>query len=428
MADQHPQNPECVPWEGPAILHVDLDAFFAAVEQLDHPEWRGLPVIVGGDPAGRGVVSTASYEARAFGVHSAMPSARAAALCPDAIWARPTPGRYGEMSRAVFDIMRRHSPHVQPVSVDEAFVDATPGRFDDVHPVAIARAIKREIAELGITGSVGVASSKTVAKIASDFEKPDGLTVVPPGTETAFLAPLPVRAMSGIGPKTAARLTSLGIRTLGDLAGLDEVTALGVLGPGWRHLVERARGIDARGIREREPVKSVSNERTFSTDVRSPEEVTLALRRLVAKVASRVRRKELSGRTVTVKLRFSDFTTRTVRKTLPRATDDEREIMDVASALVFEAWTKGVGLRLLGVGVSGFEERAEQLSLDAQEGADEHPRSTELARSIDAVRMRFGEDALRFGRDVARRSDDHPLRDAPDDDGHELPVDEAVER
>lgn len=427
MASDHRQNPESVPWQGPAILHVDLDAFFAAVEQLDHPEWRGLPVIVGGDPAGRGVVSTASYEARVFGVHSAMSSARAAALCPHAIWVRPTPGRYGEMSTAVFDVMRHHSPRVQPVSVDEAFVDATPGRFDDIHPVAIARAIKRDIAELGITGSVGIASSKTVAKIASDFEKPDGLTVVLPGTEAAFLAPLPVRAMSGIGPKTAARLTSLGVRTLGDLAALDDVTALGVLGSGGRYLVDRARGVDSRGIRERDPVKSVSNERTFSTDMRTPEEVSTGLRRLAAKVATRLRRKGLTGRTVTVKLRFSDFTTRTVRRTLGRPTDDEVEIMETASALLAEAWTKGVGLRLLGVGVSGFEERAEQLTLESQPSEAEHPKHADLARSIDAVRERFGEDALRFGGDVARQAGGHGPRESPGE-SRELPADETADR
>jgi DNA polymerase-4 len=407
---------EHAPWSGPAILHVDLDAFFAAVEQLDHPEWRGLPVIVGGDPAGRGVVSTASYEARAFGVHSAMSSARAAALCPDAIWVRPTPGRYGEMSQAVFDILRHHSPRVQPVSIDEAFLDVTPGRFDDADPVTIARAIKIDIAGLGVTGSIGVSSSKTVSKIASDHQKPDGLTVVTPGTEAAFLAPLPVGAMSGVGPKTASRLKDLGIRTLGELAALDHVTALSVLGSGALHLVERAQGIDPRPVSEREAVKSVSNERTFSTDMRTPEEVSSALRLLVGKVASRLRRKGLTGRTVTVKLRFSDFSIRTVRRTLAGATDDEGNIMRVASALLTEAWTKGVGLRLLGVGVSGFEDRAEQLSLESAPARVDRPTASQLTRSIDAVRERFGDDALRFGRDLSRPISGESARTAPDDE------------
>ncbi len=203
-------------WEGRAILHVDLDAFFAAVEQLDHPEWRGRPVIVGGDPSRRGVVSTCSYEARLFGVRSAMPSARAAALCPQAVWAKPSFGRYHEMSQAVFAIFRDETPLVQPVSVDEAFLDVTQGAYAAEHPVAIARRIRERIAVLGVTGSVGVATSKTVAKIASDHDKPDGLTVVCPGDEAAFLAPLPVRDMSGVGPRTAERLASLGVKTLGD--------------------------------------------------------------------------------------------------------------------------------------------------------------------------------------------------------------------
>jgi len=202
MSNEQRHPCEATPWEGRAILHVDLDAFFAAVEQLDHPEYRGKPVIVGGDPSRRGVVSTCSYEAREYGVRSAMPSARAAQLCPHAIWAASRFGRYHEMSQAVFALLRDETPHVQPVSVDEAFLDVTQGDFSTEHPVAIARRVRARVAELGLTLSVGVATSKTVAKIASDHDKPDGLTVVCPGSEAAFLAPLPVRDMSGIGPKT----------------------------------------------------------------------------------------------------------------------------------------------------------------------------------------------------------------------------------
>lgn len=391
-------------WPGRVILHVDLDAFFAAVEQLDHPEWRGRPVIVGGSPDGRGVVSTASYEARAFGVRSAMPSAQAARLCPEAIWASSNFDRYHEMSCAVFDVMRNHSPHVQPVSVDEAFLDVSQGRFDTEHPVAIARSIRHEIAALGITASVGVASSKTVAKIASDFDKPDGLTVVALGTERAFLAPLPVGAMSGIGPKTASRLSALGIRTLGDLASLDELSAKAVLGSSGPLLVSRARGIDSRPVKEREPVKSVSNERTFSVDVRTHDDVFGALTKLSEKVACRLRGKGLAGRTVTVKMRFPDFTTKTVRRTLDRPTDSQRVINETAMSLLHEAWSPGVGLRLLGVGVSGFEIRAEQLTLGAapvaSEGLDLNS-GRRLIQGIDTVRARFGADALRFGRDIS---------------------------
>jgi len=403
MADAH--QCEDHPWVGRAILHVDLDAFFAAVEQLDHPEWRGKPVIVGGDPGHRGVVSTCSYEARVFGVRSAMSSARAAALCPHAIWTHGTFERYHEMSAAVRAIFAEESPRVQPVSIDEAYLDVTPGRYSSEHPVAVARRIRARIAELGITASVGVSASKSVAKIASDHDKPDGLTVVCPGEEAAFLAPLPVRAMPGIGPRTAERLTELGIHTLGDIAALDESTARQVLGNHGLGLVARARGADAREVHDNADVKSVSNERTFATDVRTPSEVDGALGSLAAKVGQRLRRKGLAGRTVTVKLRFSDFTTKTVRRTLPVATDNENVFVGVARELIRSAWSPGIGLRLLGVGVSGFDDKTVQLDLlgvlDADADAAETPAAREgLVRGIDAVRARFGDKALKFGREV----------------------------
>jgi len=416
-------NTECPkPWPGRAILHVDIDAFFAAVEQLDHPEWRGKPVIVGGAAAGRGVVSTCSYEARRFGVRSAMASARAAQLCPDAVWAPPRFERYQEISQAVFAIFREQTPLVQPVSVDEAFLDVTPGRFAGEDPVEIAARIRARVAELGITCSVGVASSKTVAKIASDFDKPDGLTVVCPGREREFLAPLPVRDMSGIGPKTAERLTSLGVRTLGDLAALDDATAREVLGSHGPGLVSRARGEDDRSVHDNDPVKSVSNERTFAEDVRTPDQVDGALATLSAKVGLRMRRRGLAGRTVTVKLRFADFTTRTVRKTLPTPTADEAVFGPVARGLVREAWSPGVGVRLLGVGLSGFDEKAEQLDLlslaDAAE--DDAPRAKRdregLVRGIDAVKEKFGDGAVKYGRDVkAPVAEESPTPPLPTD-------------
>jgi DNA polymerase-4 len=387
------------------VLHVDLDAFFAAVEQLDHPDWRGKPVIVGGDPSRRGVVSTASYEARRFGIRSAMPSARAAKLCPEAIW---TPGsfeRYGELSRQVFEIFRTESPLVQPVSIDEAFLDVTPGIRSDEHPVAIARRIQERIAELGITGSVGVATSKTVAKIASDYDKPDGLTVVCPGDEASFLAALPARAMSGIGPRTAERLERLGVHTLGDLAAIDPETARQVLGSHGPTLVRRARGIDERPVRDNDPAKQVSNERTFGTDLRESGEIDGVIESLAAKVGQRLRRKGMAGRTVTLKIRFGDFTTRSVQRTLPEPTANEHVVAPVARELLRTVWTPGVGVRLLGVGVSGFDERTEQLSLDDAATSDPDSASLRhdgLVRGVDAVRERFGDDAVRSGRELLR--------------------------
>lgn len=389
-------------WIGRAVLHVDMDAFFAAVEQLDHPEWRGLPVIVGGSAEGRGVVSTCSYEARAFGIRSAMPSARAARLCPDAIWAPARFERYHELSRAVRDIFLAVTPHVQPVSIDEAFLDVTPTGHRDPDPVGVARRIQRAVDELGLSCSVGVSTSKTVAKIASDFEKPHGITVVRPGEEASFLARLGVRALSGIGAATETRLRSLGVRTLGELAALEPDAAERTLGSAGAELVRRAAGIDPSPVKPERQVKSVSHEHTFDHDVRERAEVESALRGLASRTARRLRRYGLAGRTVTVKLRYADFTTKTASQTLSSPSDLEREIAEAACGLLRSVWTPGAGLRLLGVGVSGFAERSEQLDLlDGALGVpDERERA--LARSLDAVRERFGQSVIGFGSEVVQ--------------------------
>lgn len=393
-------------WPGRAILHVDMDAFFAAVEQLDHPEWRGKPVIVGGSASGRGVVSTASYEARVFGVRSAMPSARAARLCPDAIWAPSRFGRYRELSRMVRSIFVDTTPHVQPVSIDEAFLDVSPTGYSDPDPVAVAYRIQARIDDLGLSCSVGIGTSKTVAKIASDFHKPHGITVVRPGEERDFLAPLPVSSLSGIGGATARRLREVGIRTLGELAVLDETLAVQMLGSWGPGLVQRARGVDDSPVRPERDVKSVSHEHTFAHDVRERAEVETSLRSLAARVAERLRHNHLSGRTVTVKLRYADFTTKTASHTLEAATDLESVISRVAVDLLRQAWTPGAGLRLLGVGVSGFGERTVQLDLLEGGGAQADSRERALARGLDAVRERFGPDSITLGRDLASRQED----------------------
>lgn len=223
---------------------VDLDAFFASVEQHDHPEWRGKPVIVGGDPTKRGVVSTASYEARKYGVHSAMPSSTAARLCPNAIWTAGSHARYAEVSQQVMDILQSYSPHLQQVSIDEAFLDVSPTRVNRTHPVKIARKIQERVDELGITCSIGVGTSKAVSKIASDLDKPHGITVVYPGTERAFLAPLPVGSMSGIGPVAQKQLKTYRIHTLGELAEADTGILKKVFGKNAQKIRDRALGID----------------------------------------------------------------------------------------------------------------------------------------------------------------------------------------
>ena len=255
-------------WTARAILHIDMDAFFASVEQLDHPEWRGKPVIVGGSPTGRGVVSTASYEARRFGIHSAMPAAQAARRCPNAIWAPPRFSRYSELADAVCAIFSEFTPRVERVSIDEAYLDVTPTQHNPADPVSIASDIQRRVDALGLSCSIGVATTKTVAKIASDHDKPHGITVVPPGMEADFLAPLPASAIPGVGATTAARLRDVGIRTIGDLADLDGSSARQLLGNYGPELVARALGRDDRPVAEERTVKSVSNEHTFAHDVR----------------------------------------------------------------------------------------------------------------------------------------------------------------
>lgn len=392
-------------WTARAILHIDMDAFFASVEQLDHPEWRGRPVIVGGSPDGRGVVSTASYEARRFGIRSAMPAAQAARRCPDAIWAPPRFARYSELADEVCAIFTETTPHVERVSIDEAYLDVTPTAHNPVDPVTLARDIQCRIDALGLSCSIGVATTKTVAKIASDHEKPHGITVVPPGMEADFLAPLPASAIPGVGVMTARRLRDVGVRTIGDLAALDEASARQLLGDYGPDLVARARGIDDRPVREERGVKSVSNEHTFATDVRERREVETALRALVERVARRLRRKGLKGRTFTVKLRYADFTTKTASRTVPIATDLDDQLSAVALELLRETWSPGAGLRLLGFGASGFAERAEQLDLLGASAPDADDRARALSESIDAVKARFGDAAIGYGRVERDESD-----------------------
>lgn len=388
-------------WTARAILHIDMDAFFASVEQLDHPEWRGKPVIVGGSPTGRGVVSTASYEARRFGIHSAMPAAQAARRCPNAIWAPPRFSRYSELADAVCAIFSEFTPRVERVSIDEAYLDVTPTQHNPADPVSIASDIQRRVDALGLSCSIGVATTKTVAKIASDHDKPHGITVVPPGMEADFLAPLPASAIPGVGATTAARLRDVGIRTIGDLADLDGSSARQLLGNYGPELVARALGRDDRPVAEERTVKSVSNEHTFAHDVRERGEVEAALRALVERVARRLRRKQLPARTLTIKLRYADFTTKTASRTIPVASDLDDTLLAAALELLSETWTPGAGLRLLGFGASGFAERAEQLDLLSGREPATDDRARALAESIDAVKARFGDAAIGFGHDAA---------------------------
>lgn len=388
-------------WRGRALLLVDLDAFFASVEQLDHPEWRGKPVIVGGRSDRRGVVSTASYEARAYGVHSAMPSATAERLCPDAIWTSSHFDRYHELSAQVMGILKDESPLLEQMSIDEAYLDVSPGRYTGEDPVAIAARIQARVAELGITCSIGVATGKAVAKIASDMDKPRGLTVVYPGGEAAFLAPMDVRAMPGVGKQSAERLRRIGIRTLGALADAPLDRLVPVFGVNAQAVRDRARGVDPREIVIESEVKSVSHERTFATDLVTREEIEDAIDMLGPMVGRRLRKKGLAGHTVTLKLRYADLSRRTAQKGLPANVDDETVFIPVAKRLIDEIWRPGNSVRLVGLGISGFEAHDEQLGLFVDE---ELPAgNAELLSAADKIRDKFGDGMLKFGRELKIR-------------------------
>jgi DNA polymerase-4 len=375
-----------------SILHLDLDAFFAAVEQRDKPSLRGRPVVVGG-VGGRGVVATASYEARAFGARSAMSTAEARRRCPaGTAFLGGRFAAYRATSDVVMALLRELSPLVEPASLDEAYVDlavtspAHPGHDLSVEGVTeIGRSLKARIAEAtgGVTGSVGIGTSKMVAKIGSDLDKPNGLVVVPPGTELDVLHPLPVTRLGGVGPATAERLHQIGVKTVADLASksLTDLVALAGRAHG-AGLYALARADDERAVVPDREVKSVSHEETFERDLTDLDVLGREIDSMAARVGTRLRAAAYSGRTVTLKLRRYDFTTLTRSQTLPQPTDDARQIAATARRLLADAGTGG-GLRLLGVGVSGLSVYAQgdlfsedDQPVPAETAADEEPSAT----------------------------------------------------
>jgi nucleotidyltransferase/DNA polymerase involved in DNA repair len=345
------------------ILHVDMDAFYASIEQLDHPDYRGRPVVVGADPKqgeGRGVVAACSYEARAFGIRSALPIRRAWRLCPDAVFVRPRMQRYMEVSRVVMEVLRRFTSLVEPLSIDEAFLDVTGAIPGYGTPLQIARSIKKEIREAtGLAASAGAGPNKFVAKIASDLQKPDGLVVVEPGQVAEFLERLPVSRLWGVGPKTEQRLHALGLRTIRDVRdrGVEElVRALGSLG---EHLHRLASGVDDRPVVPNWEPRSVSSETTFEEDTRDRELLVETIRRLAQSVGRRLRRNSYKARKVTLKLRFEPFETHTRQLSTPRSFDDDEEIMRIALKL-FEQFPLNRRIRLVGVGAGELRRPGEE--------------------------------------------------------------------
>ncbi|HVR89118.1 MAG TPA: DNA polymerase IV [Candidatus Limnocylindria bacterium] len=396
------------------ILHCDLDAFYASVEQRDHPEYRGKPVIVGGGPNERGVVSAASYEARRFGVRSAMPLRQAGKLCPEGIF---VPGRfpaYEEASDRVMALFADRTPLVQPISLDEAFLDVTATAHLFGGAEACARALKQAVRDqVGLVLSIGIASNKLCAKIASDLRKPDGLVIVPRGAEAEFLAPLPLARLWGVGPKTRETLEGMGMRTIGDLAHADRARLAARFGEHGRSIGERARGIDTDNeVVPESEAKSIGHEHTFERDTLDRAHIESTLLRLAEGVGRRLRAHDLRGRTVTLKLRVAPFETRSRQRTLPEATADDLRIYETARALLREALAADRAggrvspVRLIGVTLSGFS-GGEQLDLFT--GA----RVARLNAAMDAVRSRFGDTALdrasaREGDTKKRLSDRRP--------------------
>jgi DNA polymerase-4 len=373
------------------VLHVDMDAFYASVEQRDQPELRGRPVIVGADPSGRGVVSAASYEARRFGVHSAMPIGRAARLCPDAAFLPVDMDKYAAVSRQVMAILADFTPLLEPVSIDEAFLDVTGTEGLHGDGAAVARTIKSRVASaLRLSASVGVAANKFVAKVASDLRKPDGLVVVAPGTEADFLAPLPVSRLWGVGRVTAAGLEAMGLSTIGQLAAVPAAYLEARFGSSGRSLQDLAFGRDDRLVEPFAPPKSMGAEETFGHDHRDVERLTATLRGQAERVARELRAEGYAGRCVTLKLRFADFSTLT-RRHSDDPTQDGLVIYRRARALL-ERIPLRQPVRLIGLAVSSLgPPAAGQLPLLEADTA----RRERLARAMDQVTRRFGEESLR---------------------------------
>jgi DNA polymerase-4 len=386
------------------ILHVDMDAIYASIEQRDRPELIGRPVIVGGSPEGRGVVAAASYAVRTFGVHSAMPVRTALQLCPQAIVLPVRMTHYAAVSRQIREIFFRYTPLVEPLSLDEAFLDVS-GCEPLFGPAEqIARSIKRQIwEETQLVASVGVAPNKFLAKIASDLEKPDALVVVDPERILEFLQPLPVNRLWGVGKVTDRSMQRFGVRTIGDLRTLSLDTLRQIFGDTGEHFWRLARGLDDRPVVPDRVAKSISHETTFATDIDETDTLRACLLELTEQVARRLRRHQHQGRTVQLKLRYADFRTITRSRTLSRPTDSTEELWQAASDLLSAAWSPAPGnprsaVRLLGMGISGFvAERPVQRLLFDDPDEELHAKQQRLDRVADAVRDRFGATSLKRG-------------------------------
>ena len=387
-------------------MHVDMDAFFASIEQLDHPEYKGHPVIVGG-LSSRGVVATCSYEARKFGVHSAMPISRAKKLCPDGIYVYPRMDRYKEVSHQIFSIMKEFTPHIEPLSIDEAFLEVSGMSTMYSGPKALGRAIKdRVFEETGLIISAGLAPNKFLAKLASDLDKPDGLVVIPYGREKEILAPLPIKRIWGVGPRTEKILKTGGFHLMRHIQALpDESSFIPLVGNQARRIWELANGIDDRPVETDRKIQSIGAEETYEEDLTDGSAIELEFRYFANRLSKRLRKRNLLGHTVSIKVRYDDFTTVSRQKRLDTPSDHEHVFFETALLLwnkLMQDKTSGLTfmdppgpIRLLGLTVSGLDEE-----VPMQDSLFESPKyetENKLAGVLDSLESKFGETAVMSG-------------------------------
>jgi DNA polymerase-4 len=381
------------------ILHVDMDAFFASVEQLDDPALRGRPVVVGGQ-SGRGVVAAASYEARQFGIHSAMPIFQARQRCRDLVIVPPRRKRYAQLSRKIMAILEAFSPLVEPISIDEAFMDISGCRRLHGDPPEIGRAVKKEIRDqLGLTCSVGIAPAKFMAKIASDMEKPDGLTIIPPGQVEGFIHQLPIHKVPGVGARAREQLGAMGIKTLGNIRSCPKHLLIRKMGKFGHRLIALANGRDDAKVTTVRETKSISTETTLSEDTADRNELRAHLLSQSQSVASEMRRKQLKGRTITLKVKTADFRLHSRSRTLSRPVQSADPVYRIAVELLND-FPLAKPVRLIGVGASGLRPESEPVQAELFSGGRQthNPKWDKVDRAMDAVHRRYGEKALARGK------------------------------
>ncbi len=378
------------------ILHVDMDAFYASIEQRDHPEYRGRPLIVGSDPKdgkGRGIVATCSYEARKFGVHSAQPISQAWRLCPRGVYVRPDMDKYSRVSSRIMNILLEFTDMLEQVSVDEAFLDVSGSEKLLGTGVEIALKIKSRIKrDLGLTASVGVASNKFVAKVASDLEKPDGLVVVAPGGEKEFLAPLEIGRLWGVGPKTESVLKAAGLEKIGQIAALSQSEMTARIGRRGEQLWQLSQGVDSRPVEPGEGCKSIGHEITFEQDTGDLALIETTLLDLSERVAHRLRNNGFRARTIALKFRESDFSTCVRRVTLSSPADTSEKIFPEALKLLKNLFRKGISVRLVGVSAGNLEASAGEKQMSLFD--PKTPKDRKLAAALDDISRRFGRQAI----------------------------------